>query len=80
MSSTAGVDTAKAAAFVEKAWPSIQSTLETYITIPNQSPMFEPNWSESGHTEAVISLFTAWIAEQAVPGLTMEVGMQRLSD
>jgi hypothetical protein len=35
-------DASQCKAFVESKWPSIQQTLEEYITIPNQSPMCAP--------------------------------------
>ena len=67
-------DHAKAiTAFVEGKWPVIQSTLEDYIRIPNQSPMFDPNWEANGHTDKVVELFKSWVAAQAVPGLKLEV-------
>ena len=59
--------------FVEEKWPAIQTTLEEYIRIPNQSPMFDPEHLTNGCAERVVCLFTAWVTAQAVPGLTMEV-------
>jgi hypothetical protein len=47
--------------------------LENYIRIPNSSPMFAPDWEKSGETEAVISLFSSWVAAQGIAGLTLEV-------
>jgi hypothetical protein len=73
MSVSSSVDAGKSAAFVESVWPGIQSTLETYISIPNQSPMFDAEHHTNGHTDAVVKLFTEWVSAQAVPGLTMEV-------
>ena len=35
--------------------------------------MFDANWAAEGHTERVIALFSAWVAAQAVPGLSLEV-------
>jgi acetylornithine deacetylase/succinyl-diaminopimelate desuccinylase-like protein len=35
--------------------------------------MFDPKWAAEGHTDRVIELFSAWVAAQAVPGLTLEV-------
>jgi acetylornithine deacetylase/succinyl-diaminopimelate desuccinylase-like protein len=41
--------------------------------IPNQSPMFDPEHLTNGHTDAVVSLFTSWVAAQAIPNLSLEV-------
>lgn len=60
-------------AFVDGRWPAIQSALEAYIRVPSQSPMFDPDWEKNGHTDAVVQLFTAWVAAQAIPGLKLEV-------
>ena len=62
-----------ATAFVEAAWPSIQTTLEAFIRIPNQSPQFDPDHLTNGHCENVITLFSDWVHAQALPGLTLEV-------
>lgn len=35
--------------------------------------MFAPDWEKSGETEAVITLFTSWVAAQGIAGLTLEV-------
>jgi acetylornithine deacetylase/succinyl-diaminopimelate desuccinylase-like protein len=35
--------------------------------------MFDANWAAEGHTERVIALFSAWVAAQKVPGLSLEV-------
>ena len=35
--------------------------------------MFDPAWAENGHQEAVVTLFTSWVAAQNVPGLQVEV-------
>jgi len=67
------MDAIKLTSFVEGKWPSIQSALEEYITIPNQSPMFDPEWSTNGYQEKVVSLFTSWVSDQKVDGLKCEV-------
>jgi hypothetical protein len=33
---------------VEDTWSSIVPTLEQYIRIPNQSPLFDPEWKRNG--------------------------------
>jgi hypothetical protein len=62
-----------ASSFVEGKWPVIQQTLEDYIRIPNQSPMFDPEHLTNGFCAQVVALFTSWVEAQALPGLSMEV-------
>jgi acetylornithine deacetylase/succinyl-diaminopimelate desuccinylase-like protein len=62
-----------ATAFVEKSWPSIQTTLEDCIRVPSQSPQFDPEHLTNGHAMKVVELLTAWVAEQKMEGLTLEV-------
>ena len=62
--------------FIEGKWAGpggIQSSLEAYIRIENQSPMFDPSWAEKPHTDAVVTLFTEWAAAQKITGATIEV-------
>ena len=68
-----GLQPSALTSFVDKQWPAVQTALEAYIRIPNQSPMFDPEWASNGHTAAVVQLFTSWVAAQAVPGLKLEV-------
>lgn len=70
----ASLDDAQVKSFVETAWPSIQSSLEEYITIENQSPMFETDAVKAvATTEAVVALFSKWVTAQSVIGLKLEV-------
>lgn len=60
--------------FVERTWTaSVIPTLEEYITIPNQSPGFDPHWQQHGHMERAVELLVHWIEQQRVPGLTLDV-------
>ena len=60
--------------FVDRAWDaSILPALQDYVRIPNQSPLFDPGWREAGHMERAVELVTAWIRQQAVPGLKLDV-------
>ena len=55
---------------VERTWTtSVIPTLQEYITIPNQSPAFDPQWQEHGHMERAVELVVRWIQQQQVPGL-----------
>jgi hypothetical protein len=42
-SAAMSADASQCKAFVESKWPVIQQTLEDYIRIPNQSPMYAPS-------------------------------------
>ena len=59
---------------VDTVWTDrIVPALREYITIPNQSPAFDPRWREHGHMERAVALVTDWIAAQNIPGLAVEV-------
>jgi acetylornithine deacetylase/succinyl-diaminopimelate desuccinylase-like protein len=59
---------------VDGAWAeSILDTLIEYVRIPNKSPMFDPDWEAHGHMEAAVQLMSSWVADHAVPGMTLEV-------
>ncbi len=60
--------------FVETCWEqAILPTLHEYITIPNQSPAFDPQWQEHGHMDRAVDLAVRWIEAQHVRGLHLEV-------
>jgi acetylornithine deacetylase/succinyl-diaminopimelate desuccinylase-like protein len=46
----------------------ILPTLEDYIRIPNESPLFDPDWQAHGHMSRVVELVADWIRRQNVPG------------
>ena len=52
---------------------SIVPTLVDYIKIPNKSPMFDPQWVETGHMEKAIDLLAGWAKAQLPEGATLEV-------
>jgi acetylornithine deacetylase/succinyl-diaminopimelate desuccinylase-like protein len=59
---------------VDKLWDgSIVPALERYIRIPNQSPLFDPDWKANGHMHRAIELARGWVEEQNVDGLRIEV-------
>jgi acetylornithine deacetylase/succinyl-diaminopimelate desuccinylase-like protein len=51
---------------------SIVPTLQRYIRIPNQSPLFDPDWKQNGHMDQAVALAKAWVEEQKIPGLRIE--------
>ncbi|MEA2329177.1 MAG: hypothetical protein QOE68_4136, partial [Thermoanaerobaculia bacterium] len=59
---------------VDSIWASsIVPTLEQYIRIPNQSPLFDPDWFRNGHMHRAVALARAWVEQQNIAGLTIEV-------
>ncbi|HEV7765018.1 MAG TPA: M20 family metallopeptidase [Thermoanaerobaculia bacterium] len=61
-------------ALVDDTWSSsIVPTLEQYIRIPNQSPLFDPDWKRNGHMNKAVALARSWVETQGIKGLTIEV-------
>ena len=52
---------------------SILEQLAAYIRIPNQSPVFDPQWESHGHMERAVNLMADWCREQALPNAHVEV-------
>lgn len=68
------MDTQRVEALVNAAWDdSILPALTEYITIPNQSPAFDPDWQTHGHMDRALALLEGWCRAQAVPGATISV-------
>lgn len=61
-------------ALVAETWDSaIVPALEQYIRIPNQSPLFDPEWKRNGHMHQAVALARRWAESQGVKGLALEV-------
>ena len=59
---------------VDSTWSSsIVPALEQYIRIPNQSPLFDPDWKRNGHMHRAVALARTWVEQQGIEGLTIEV-------
>ena len=59
---------------VEERWDkSILPALQKYITIPNQSPLYDPQWKKNGHMNAAVDLARKWAEAQGVAGMKIEV-------
>jgi acetylornithine deacetylase/succinyl-diaminopimelate desuccinylase-like protein len=68
------LDPAKVRSFVDSTFEtSVIPALKEYVTIPNQSPAFDPGWREAGHMERAVNLITAWIRDAGIPSLKLEV-------
>ncbi|HEX3107939.1 MAG TPA: M20/M25/M40 family metallo-hydrolase, partial [Thermoanaerobaculia bacterium] len=52
---------------------SIVPTLQQYIRIPNQSPLFDPEWRRNGYMHQAVALARSWVEQQNVRGLKLEV-------
>src|SRR5580700_12309100 len=59
---------------IEGYWQdSILEQLAAYIRIPNQSPLFDPQWESHGHMERAVTLMADWCRAQSLPGARVEV-------
>ncbi len=48
-------------------------TISKYIEIPNQSPLFDPNWIQTGHMARAVELVRRWVLAQNVANSRLEV-------
>ena len=61
-------------AFVDAQWTrSALPQLVDYITIPNKSPLFDPDWEANGHMERAVAQFVDWCQAQGITGMELEV-------
>jgi acetylornithine deacetylase/succinyl-diaminopimelate desuccinylase-like protein len=68
------MDTAKTRTFVEQQWnTSIVPALQEYLTIPNQSPAYDPAWNTNRFMDQATDLIANWIRQQNIPGLTLDI-------
>lgn len=59
---------------IERHWDeSILERLQAYVRIPNQSPLFDPDWERNGHMERAVQLVAEWCRAQPIPGMRVEV-------
>ena len=63
----------RAAEHVEHAWDGIVPVLEQYVTIPNVSIAFDPEWAEHGHMQRAVELMRDWCAGREIEGATVTV-------
>jgi acetylornithine deacetylase/succinyl-diaminopimelate desuccinylase-like protein len=52
---------------------AILPTLQAYIRIPNESPLFDPDWKTHGHMERAVALVADWIRQQGLSDATLDV-------
>ena len=66
--------TATLAAAVARHWDTeIVGQLVDYIRVPAKSPHFDPQWEANGHIERVIRAAHAWVRQQPVRGLAVDI-------
>jgi acetylornithine deacetylase/succinyl-diaminopimelate desuccinylase-like protein len=74
LSSAADMNVDRNRELVDATWSSsVVPALEQYIRIPNQSPLFDPDWKRNGHMHQAVALAKAWVEQQGVKGLTVDV-------
>lgn len=62
------------AAYIDQLWnDSILPALQKYITIPNKSPHFDPDWKQHGYMDAATNLIADWCRSQALTGMTLNI-------
>ena len=47
--------------------------LQEYISIPNKSPMFDPDWKTNGYMDQAMQLILKWCQQQPIAGLKCEL-------
>lgn len=68
------MDLKRLSASIGNTWDeSIVDRLTAYVRIPNQSPMFDPQWEANGHMEKAVQLMAAWCRAQPIAGMKVEV-------
>jgi len=68
------LEPARALAEVRQTWErQILPQLCDYIAIAAKSPLFDPQWAEHGHIDAVVRQAADWVQARRVPGLQLEI-------
>lgn len=68
------MDSQKTKATIDKFWESeALPTISKYIEIPNQSPLFDPDWKKNGHMNRAIELVREWVERQQIPNSKLEI-------
>jgi len=59
---------------IDGFWEStVIPTISKYIEIPNQSPLFDPEWRENGHMHRAVEMVKNWVLAQNVSSSRLEV-------
>lgn len=60
--------------YIDQLWDnSIVPTLQEYISIPNKSPHFDPDWKKHGYMDQAVNLIRQWCEKNALPNMNIEV-------
>lgn len=74
LSSATAMNPEQTRSLIDENWSSsIVPALHDYIRIPNQSPLFDPEWRRNGHMHQAVALAKGWVERQGIEGLTLEV-------
>jgi acetylornithine deacetylase/succinyl-diaminopimelate desuccinylase-like protein len=74
LSSAVAMNPEQTRSVIDENWSSsIVPALQQYIRIPNQSPLFDPDWKRNGHMHQAVALAKGWVEQQGIKGLTLEV-------
>jgi len=74
LSSAVAMNAEQNRSLIDETWSSsIVPTLQQYIRIPNQSPLFDPDWRGNGHMHRAVALARGWVEQQGVAGIKIEV-------
>jgi len=68
------MDQSKNQQFVDDYWnEQVIPSLTEYVSIPNKSPMFDPEWEQHGYMTDAVNHMVDWVNAQGVEGLQTEV-------
>ncbi|GMV38886.1 MAG: peptidase M20 [Myxococcales bacterium] len=68
------MNTTTTRSIVEHLWEtSIIPALTEYIRIPNESPLFDPEWAQHGHMDKAVELARAWVEGLGLAGASVDV-------
>lgn len=68
------MDQSKNQQFVDEYWnEQVMPSLTEYVSIPNKSPMFDPEWEQHGYMTDAVNHMVDWVNAQGVDGLNTEV-------
>eukprot|EP01095_Lingulamoeba_sp_RSL-Kostka_P002784 TRINITY_DN136_c0_g1_i1.p1 TRINITY_DN136_c0_g1~~TRINITY_DN136_c0_g1_i1.p1 ORF type:complete len:479 (+),score=211.49 TRINITY_DN136_c0_g1_i1:56-1492(+) len=68
------MDLEKAFQDIDKIWTdSVDETLSEYISVPNVSPIFDPEWNSNGFQEQAVELLVNWVKNQDIKNYSIEV-------
>ena len=69
-----GMDSSAAQAQIDALWDdSVVPALSEFISIPSQSPLFDPEWETNGLLDQSVQVLVGWVRAQKVEGLTVEI-------